>query len=93
MMDGFRCKILLLLSLIILILIIIILQKFFIFIHLLSWFGLVCCVYPPSVFCLRDAFFLFLLFGNMIFTLTQKTFVKKMALISQIWGNLLYFHV
>jgi hypothetical protein len=54
---------------------------------------LVCCVYPPSVFCLRDAFFLFLLFGNMIFTLTQKTFVKKMALISQIWGNLLYFHV
>jgi hypothetical protein len=32
---------------------------------------LVCCVYPPSVFCLRDEFLLFLLFGNMILTLTN----------------------
>ncbi len=73
MMDGFRCKILLLLSLIIIIIIIIVIFLFsrnFLF-SSTYFLRLVCCVYPPSVFCLRDEFLLFLLFGNMILTLTN----------------------
>lgn len=75
MMDGFRCKILLLMSLIIIV--IIIFQKIFIFIQLHSWFGLVCCVYPPSVFWFERRIFSFSFIWKYDFDTYQQIFFEK----------------